>query len=104
MFSPLFLDPELGIIDGKHIQAIREGAEDYEYFVMLRQRIADLEARGVHTPTLESAKRLLTDGPLRVTREITLDRLDWKVPKDRALMDQVRVDVLESLESLAELK
>jgi len=103
MFSPLFPDPELGIIDGKHLQALREGAEGYEYFVMLHQRIADLEARGSYTPTLESAKRLLADGPLRVTREITLDRLDWKVPKDRALMDQVRVEALEALSALAGL-
>ncbi len=25
---------------GKHMQAIREGAEDYEYFAMLRDRVA----------------------------------------------------------------
>jgi hypothetical protein len=100
MFSPLFLDPEWGIIDGKHMQAIREGYEDFEYFVMLRKRVAELEAKGAGGQALDAARALLTEGPLRVTREIALDRLDWRIPKNRGLMDEVRLDVLEALQAL----
>ena len=71
---------------------------------MLRKRIAALETRGINGPALKSAKKLLTDGPLRVTREFSLDRLDWWAPKNRGLMDQVRIEVLEALKALEGLK
>lgn len=100
MFCPFFIDPEMGIIDGKHMQAIREGAEDYEYFAMLRDRVARLDARGVDSEALLAAKKLLAEGPNRVTRELPVELQEWDSPKDRALMDQVRIEVLEAVEAL----
>jgi hypothetical protein len=102
MFSPLFLDPELGLITGKHLEAIREGAEDYELFALLRQRLAALAISGVETPAVAAARMLLHDGPRRGTAAIVLDNLDWRVPKDRGVMDQVRLEVMDALVALAD--
>ena len=99
MFSPLFLDAN-GITDGKHMEAIREGAEDYEYFAMLRRRVAEVEATGRTGAALSAAKELLDTGTDRVVADITIENLDWKIPKDRGIMDQVRVEVLEALDAL----
>jgi hypothetical protein len=101
MFCPFFVDREMGIIDGKHMQAIREGAEDYEYFAMLRDRVARLEARADKSAALQAAKELLADGPSRVTREISVERIEWDSPKDRALMDKVRIEALDALNALS---
>lgn len=99
MFSPLFLDPPQ-IIDGKHMAAIREGAEDYAYFAMLRRRLEELHQGGVDSEAVRAADKLLADGPERVAREITIDRLGWNVDKDRSVMDEVRLEALALLEKL----
>ncbi|HJN14402.1 MAG TPA: hypothetical protein QGH10_02865, partial [Armatimonadota bacterium] len=78
----------------KHMEAIREGAEDYEYFAMLRRRVAEVEATGRTGAALSAAKELLDTGTDRVVADITIENLDWKIPKDRGIMDQVRVEVL----------
>ncbi len=101
MFCPFFIDPEMGIIDRKHMQAIREGAEDYEYFAMLRDRVTRLDAQGVKSPELDAAKELLARRPHRVTRGIAVDRIEWSSLKNRGLMDQVRVQALDALEALS---
>lgn len=101
-YSPLFLAPD-SVTDGKHMAAIREGVQDYEYFVILRQRIAELEAKGIRSPLFELARRLEQEGPERVIASIRPDNMSWHTPKDRSLMDQVRVEVLELLEKMAKL-
>ena len=61
-FSPLFLS-KTAVTDAKQMEAIREGAEDYEYFLMLRARVAELERKGVSSKLVAEAKTLLTAGP-----------------------------------------
>jgi len=99
-FSPLFLSLD-SVTDAKHMAGIREGAQDFEYFVMLRARITELERKGVKSPLLDQARKLAVEGPDRVVAGITSDNLAWSVPKDRGVMDQVRVQVLELLGKLA---
>lgn len=101
-YSPLFLDAT-SVTDAKHMAAIREGAQDYEYFVMLRDRIAALDKKGVKSPVLEQAKQLAEQGPASVCEQITDKSLTWESPKDREMMDRVRVQVLDMLEKLAKL-
>lgn len=101
-YSPLFIDPT-SVTEGKQMAAIREGAQDHEYFVMLRGRIAELERAGVTDPLLEQARRLVAHGPLRVTDDIAPGTLSWRGEKDRGVMDAVRVEVLEMLLRLSEL-
>jgi hypothetical protein len=101
-YSPLFID-ENSVTDAKHMAAIREGAQDYEYFAMLRQRVAELEQKGVNSPLVGQARQLLAQGPERATANITAGNIVWTEDKDRGLMDQVRLEVLEMLERLARL-
>jgi len=101
-YSPLFIGAD-SVTNGKHMEGIREGVQDYEYFVMLRARIAELKAAGVNAPALTRAEALLADGPLRVTTPIAAEGIGWGADRDRTLMDQVRVEVLDALVALADL-
>jgi len=88
---------------GKHMEAIREGIEDFEYLRMLRDRVEALETQGVRNSALASARKLLDTAADRVTACMTSSALiHWKEPKDRTVADRVRVEILESLTQLAE--
>ena len=99
-FSPFFVGQN-EVVDGKHMEAIREGVEDYQTFVMLRLRLRRLKARGVENQATRTAQRLLRDGPKRVTDTITSAAFTWNGNKaDHAVMDKVRVQMLEALAAL----
>jgi hypothetical protein len=101
--TPLFLDAE-SVTAGKHMEAIREGVQDYEYLVMLRDRIAELDKRHVQNGALVAAKQLLKEGVDRVTGIMTSSKLvRWSEAKDRTVADQVRLQVLEALSALHDL-
>ncbi|MFQ6042113.1 MAG: hypothetical protein ACE5PV_14750 [Candidatus Poribacteria bacterium] len=96
-YTPVFLD-ENSVTAGKHMEAIREGIEDYEYLRMLRDRVAELESRGVKGKTIDSAKKLLDSAAERVVSCMTeTENIYWKKSKERSVADTVRVEVLEAL-------
>ena len=64
-YAPLFIDEE-SITAGKHLEAAREGIQDYEYFVMLDRAIQDASTQGITGPELEQARRLLESLPASV--------------------------------------
>jgi hypothetical protein len=97
-YTPLFLDAT-GVTAGKHMEAIRESVEDFEYFVMLRDRIAAAEKAGQKTPALDRARQLLATAAGRVLDAPDAGQLSWSAPKDRSLADTVRVEILEALEA-----
>jgi len=101
-YSPLFIGED-AVTDGKHMEAIREGIEDYEYFVMLRARVEELRARGVGGDAVGRAEALLEDGPRQVIDATTEAGVGWGGEIDRSLMDRVRVQALEALVELSEL-
>ncbi|MDD5483352.1 MAG: discoidin domain-containing protein [Kiritimatiellae bacterium] len=89
------------LVDGKHWEAVREGIEDYEYLAMLRDRIEELRSRGINTPEVEAAARLLKDAAGEVVPGLFEERLrDWSVDKDRSAADRCRVQILKALESI----
>ena len=98
-YTPLFLDME-SVTAGKHMEAIRESVEDYEYFVMLRDKVAAAEKAGAKSPALKRARALLATGADRVLNAPDASKLSWFAPKDRSLADAVRMEILEALESL----
>ena len=100
-YSPLFIGAD-SVTDGKHMAALREGIEDYEYFVLLRTRVEELRARGGGGGALARAEALLTAGPLEVTDAIVAGGIGWGGEIDRSAMDRVRVQVLDVLEKLAD--
>ena len=99
-FSPYFVS-QTTVMEGKHSEAIREGVQDYEYLVMLQDRIAQLKKTGKGGAALAKAERLLAEAPGRALANVLPYSLEWKTPMDRSLMDQVRIEILHML---AELK
>jgi hypothetical protein len=99
-YSPYFVGRR-SVTDGKHMEAIREGVQDYEYFVMLRKRVRKLDRRGDNRPALARARKFLKEGPRQVNEMITANKLSWAAKKDRSVMDRVRVQALRLLAELA---
>jgi hypothetical protein len=95
-FSPLFLSPDT-VISGKHMEALRESVEDFEYFVMLKDAIAKAEPEN---PALSKAKDLLQTGARRVLEDKNANQFDWINDKDRWIAEQVRMEILENLVAL----
>jgi hypothetical protein len=101
-FCPVFLGPE-GTTDAKHMEAIREGAEDYECLQVLAARVAELTKRGVGAPAVAGAKAFLDSAPDEVLNDTRLDDLRWSVQRDRSRMDRARVQALDWLVQLSKL-
>lgn len=96
-YTPLFLDATSATA-GKHMEAIRESVEDYEYLVMLRDRIeAARKAGATNKQFLERAGILLATAAERVLGAGGADALLWNQPKDRSIADGVRLEILELL-------
>lgn len=98
-YAPAFVAPD-SITAGKHMEAIRESAEDVEYLTLLRARI---EAVGKATPNharLPAAKALMAGAIPRVLGADKASDLGWREPKDRSLADTVRIEIGEVLEAL----
>ena len=97
---------------GKHLEAAREGVQDYEYFAMLEQAIRDASAQGITGPELEQARRLLESLPAYVCDaaghrdglddDKPLGGMHWLNDLDRTLADKARIQVLAALTKLAE--
>ena len=109
-FAPLFIARD-SITAGKHLEAAREGIQDYEYFVMLDRVIKDASARGITGPELDEARRLLETLPASVCEagghsdELDDDKplggFHWLTDLDRTLADRARIQVLVALVELA---
>ncbi|MCX7825134.1 MAG: hypothetical protein N2689_06210, partial [Verrucomicrobiae bacterium] len=102
-YTPLFLEAAT-VTGSKQMEAIRESAEDYEYFVMLRDRIAAAEKAGKKGAIVARAKKLLATAPDRVLGAPGASKLMWAEPKDRSLADTVRVEMLDALVALEKLR
>ena len=95
-YTPVYLD-ETSITDGKHMEAIREGLEDYEILVMLRDHAAKLEADG-KAQRAARARKLLEDAIDAVCGEgYSPGDIPWIQDKDRTLADTWRVQILQEL-------
>ena len=110
-YSPIFIDED-SVTAGKHLEAAREGVQDYEYFAMLDRAIQEASARGITGPELENARRLLESLPATVCdaaghREKTGDEGSWTGFRwsnenvDRTLADKARIQVLAALTELS---
>ncbi|MBN2505702.1 MAG: hypothetical protein JXQ71_03300 [Verrucomicrobia bacterium] len=99
-YTPLFLDPH-SVTPGKHMEAVREGVEDYELLRLLRDRIKAREAQGAADAAVTRARQLLETAATRVTAAMTSAALmEWQASKDRSVADRVRVELLEALAAL----
>jgi hypothetical protein len=99
-YTPLFLDART-VTEGKHMEAIREGMEDYEYLRMLRDRVVELQKKGAKGDAVVAAEALLASAAERVTACLKQPYdINWKEPKDRSIADRVRVEILTALLAL----
>jgi hypothetical protein len=80
--SPLYLGRD-SITASKSMEAMREGAQDYELLMMLKQE--------------KAGEGLLASGVDRVLAAHTEEQWLWNVPKDRSVADTVREEVLKLL-------
>lgn len=99
-YTPLFLD-EKTVTAGKHMEAIRESVEDYEYLVMLRKAVERAKAAGRSDAAVSEAETLLKTAADQVLGAEGADRLRWDESKDRTVADTIRIRILEALTSLA---
>lgn len=97
--AAVFLGPD-SVTAAKHMEAVREGVQDYECLVMLRNRISQMEKVNPAHPALAKAKNLLGSVCSRVlTAQGALDT-NWPADKDRSIADQVVAEVGEMLEQV----
>ena len=95
-YAPMFLAPD-SVTPGKHMEALRESVEDFEYFVMLKDAIAKANPGN---PALSKAKELLQFGARRVLGEKNANKLNWSDDKDRWIAEKVRLEILETIVAL----
>jgi len=97
--APLFISPR-SVTAGKHMEAVRESVEDFEYLVMLRDRVQQLTEAGSSHALLPRAQALLRSAARRVLTAEGANELKWKTPKDRTVADAVWIEIGEILEKL----
>lgn len=95
-YAPMFLAPD-SVTPGKHMEALRESVEDFEYFVMLKDAIAKTKP---NNPVLPKAKELLKSGARRVLDAENANKLNWSDVKNRWIAEEVRLEILETLVAL----
>jgi hypothetical protein len=101
IYSPLFLD-RTSVVPGKHLYAIREGVQDYEYLALLRDAIArDSEMRPPHEPSLARARGVLKSAVSRILKVSRPESYAWDSATDRALADAARLEIAQELQRLS---
>lgn len=99
-YSPLYLDAT-SVTTGKWMEAVREGAQDYEYLVMLQRRLAELAAQGKAGEEKVKKAQALLDGAVdRAMAGEEGPNWRWDAVKGRSVADRVREDLLDALENL----
>ena len=110
-YSP-FMVSTTGPMDAKQSEGLREGVQDYEYLCMLRDRIAELKAKGVSPKKLAKAEALLAEAPARALRLTPVqgapewtykNGIMWYDEKERSYMDIESRNVLRMLNELKKL-
>lgn len=98
-FTPLFLSRD-DVTGAKQMEAIREGAEDYELVMRLRERVEEVARTTPSHPALSRARALASGGVERVLSAPGANELVWSTAKDRSAADAVRIEIEEALDAL----
>lgn len=95
-YAPIFLTQD-SVTPGKHMEAMRESVEDYEYFEMLQMAVASANP---NNPAIPRAKKLLLNGAHRVLDAPGVNKISWFDQKDRWRAEEVRLEILRTLMEL----
>jgi hypothetical protein len=99
-YTPFFID-ETSVTSGKHMEACREGVEDYEYFAMLQNLIATAEAWSLNGDALTTARNLLSTIPDEVLNAATTTSYLWSdTAVNRTSADAARSELLDAIVNL----
>jgi hypothetical protein len=102
-YTPLFLDDD-SVTSSKHMEAIREGVEDYEYLSILSDKINALQKESKQNEIMINAERLLETAADLVTKEMKNSTpMKWMETKDRSVADEIIVEILDMLMELNRL-
>ena len=97
-YSPYFVGQDAPV-NAKHNEAIREGVQDYEYFIMLAKKIEAMKAQGkVEQANAAQAvyDKALAHG-LSTLPHIEGNDIDWNNDNHHERMDEARISVLREL-------
>jgi hypothetical protein len=97
-YSPYFVGPN-SVMEGKHSEAIREGVQDYELLQMLRNKADVIRKTGGDATWLLHAEKLLGSRVDEVLLSVTSENLEWHSDKNRSLMDTLRIQIMDALET-----
>ncbi len=100
-YTPQFLDDD-GCTTSRHMEAVREGAFDYEYLVMLRDAVNTARAAGRNDAAFRAAAKLLEEAPGRVLQAQGVTDLSWANSKDRSAADKLAPELIAAIESLTD--
>ena len=93
VYSPLFIGGG-SVTPGKHLYAIREGVQDYEYLALLRDAIAqEAPRRRSGDPDLAQARSALSSALSHVLAASRVENYSWSSPKDRSVADASRLEI-----------
>lgn len=98
-FTPMFVDDH-SVTAGKHMEAIRESVEDYEYLAMLDKAVKKAKTAGKPADVVRCAEALLGSAAGEVLGAPGAQQLFWREAKDRTRADTVRVRILQTLDTL----
>ena len=84
----------------KHSEAIREGLEDFEYLVMLHDRVTLLSRTDPNRAGLSRAIALLDSAAGTVLGASGATDMEWVSDKDRLSAERVRLAIADLLELL----
>ena len=65
--------------------------------------MAQVQAKDVRSKIVSDAKALLMSGPERAVEISGGEMIQWRVPKDRQVLDVIRLQALDMLEKLSKL-
>ncbi len=96
-FTPLFITPDT-VVAGKHLEAMREGVEDYEYLVMLDRA---LKERKGDPDDREDIKEMLRELPGKVCAAVSENGPPhWSPTAMPPRADAARTEILQALMTL----
>jgi hypothetical protein len=96
-YTPLFIDADT-VVAGKHLEAMREGVEDYEYLVMLDKAIKDRKGDPDDRAEIKSMFRELPAWVCATVPESA--QVPWKASPLPPRADGARAEILQALVTL----
>ena len=95
-YCPLFIDPADSLVTGaKQMEGIAQGAQDYEYILLLKAKIDQMkESNPVQAQKMTADLNALIESVLYAENA---EKLDWLKAKDSNRADKARVQILDWL-------